>query len=295
MLINATSLDLVFTGFKTVFAGAFDSAPSHFQEIATTVTSTGREELYGWLGEFPALREWLGDRIVHNLEAHDFTIKNRKFEATVSVNRDNLEDDKVGVYKPMFQEMGRGARQHPDKLVFSLLASGASTPCYDGQNFFDTDHPVTVDGVETSVSNYATGGGPMWVLLDTSRAVKPIIWQERVGYQLQHLARDNDEHVFMKDEYLYGIRARVNAGFGLWQMAHASKAVLDAANYEAARQAMMDLTDANGDPLGIVPDTLVVGTGLEGDARRLIKKAITGGDTNEWADSAKLIITPWFK
>jgi len=49
-----------------------------------TVPSTGRDEIYGWLGQFPQLREWIGQRHVHNLKAHSFTITNRKFESTVS-------------------------------------------------------------------------------------------------------------------------------------------------------------------------------------------------------------------
>ena len=32
----------------------------------------------------------------------------------------------------------------------------------------------------------------------------------------------------MTDEHVYGVRARVNAGLGLWQMAYASKAPLTA-------------------------------------------------------------------
>jgi phage major head subunit gpT-like protein len=58
----------------------------------------------------------------------------------------------------MFAEMGQAAVRHPEELVFSLLASGFTTACYDGQFFFDSDHPVTdADGNITMASN--TGGG----------------------------------------------------------------------------------------------------------------------------------------
>ena len=40
----------------------------------------------------------------------------------------------------------------------------------------------------------------------------------------------------MTDEHVYGVRARVNGGLGLWQMAYASKAPLTAVNYAAARE-----------------------------------------------------------
>lgn len=133
--------------------------------------------------------------------------------------REDIADDRLGVFKPMFAEMGQSARRHPDELIFDLLKSGFTTACFDGQNFFDADHPISDDaGNVASVSNVQDGVGPSWFLLDTSRAVRPIIWQEREKYEFQQLVRDDEERVFLNDEYLYGVRARVNAGFGQWQL-----------------------------------------------------------------------------
>lgn len=300
MIVNSGNLSTVFRGFQTVFNEAFDNAPSHFEEITMRVPSSNAEEIYGWLGSFPRLREWIGDRVIRNLSVHDWRIKNRKFESTIAVPRDALEDDTYGVFGPMISEMGREARDHPNELVFRLLANGFSTACYDGQYFFDTDHLGTnAQGEEVSVSNMQAGSGRAWYLLDLSRAVRPIIWQERVPYKFTALDRDNDEHVFMRDEYIYGVRARVNAGFGLWQLAYASKADLTKDNYEAARTAMMTLRGDHGQLLNVRPTALVVPPELEGAALRLLKNGSTivevGGQhvavTNEWADSAKLIVT----
>jgi phage major head subunit gpT-like protein len=52
----------------------------------------------------------------------------------------------------------------------------------------------------------------------------------------------------MMDRYLYGIRARVNAGYGLWQLAYGSKQTLNAASYAAARATMMAFTADGGLP-----------------------------------------------
>jgi phage major head subunit gpT-like protein len=68
--------------------------------------STGSDETYGWLGQFPQLRDWIGPRHVRNLKAHKFTIANRKFESTVAIQRDNISDDKLGIFKPSVSEMG---------------------------------------------------------------------------------------------------------------------------------------------------------------------------------------------
>ena len=241
------------------------------------------------------MREWLGQRVVKNLVAQTYTIQNRLFENTIGVPRVAIEDDKYGLFSPILTEMGKSAAEHPDELVFALLKAGFSTNCYDGQFFFDTDHPVSNgNNIINSVSNFQTGAGAPWYLLDTSRAIRPIIFQERLPYTLTQLTRDEEENVFKNDEYIYGVRGRANAGFGLWQLAFGSKATLDATNYAAARSAMMSLTGDEGRPLNIKPDTLVVPPSLEGSALRLLNSEYgTGGVTNEWKGTAKVVVTPW--
>jgi phage major head subunit gpT-like protein len=234
---------------------------------------------------------------VHNLKAHSFTITNRKFESTVSIKREDISDDRLGIFKPSFSEMGHLARNHPEELVFGLLANGFSTSGYDGQNFFDTDHPtdrVNGAGNAVVVSNTQPGTDPAWFLLDTSRAVKPLIWQERETYDFQSITSPNDPHVFFNDEYFYGVRARVNAGFGLWQLAFASKAPLTAANYALARAAMMDFRSDSGRILGINPTTLIVPPALEDAALKVVNTEINdGGGSNPWKGTADLIVSPF--
>ncbi len=295
MLINGNALDLVFKGFKTVYTDAFMNAPVHWDKIAMTVPSASRDETYGWLGNFPQLREWIGPRHVHNLKAHSFKITNRKFESTISIERDDLSDDRLGVFKPAISEMGHLARQHPEELIFGLLASGFATTCFDGQYFFDADHPQTdSDGNKIVVSNVQAGSGPGWYLLDTSRAVRPIVWQEREAYDFQAKTSPTDDNVFMNDKYLYGVRARVNAGFGLWQLAFGSKAALTPANYALARAAMMDFRSDGGRILGINPTTLVVPPALEDAALHVVNTELTDtGGSNPWKGTANLIVSPF--
>ncbi len=206
------------------------------------------------------MREWVGTRVVNNLSAYGFTIANRKFESTVAVSRADMEDDRLGTFKPAFAEMGNMARRHPDELVFSLLKTGFNSPCHDGQFFFDADHPVIGEDGETvtSVANTDGGSGAPWILLDVSRSVRPIIWQERVKYEFQELTRPEDQEVFTNDRFLYGVRAWVNAGFGLWQLAWGSKKTLNAANYATARAAMQGFKADGGRILGVKPSVLVV-------------------------------------
>lgn len=298
MLINRANLDIAFNGFKTLFNDAFQGAPSAYREIASVVPSSSAEETYGWLGQIQTFREWVGPRVVGNLSAHTYTIRNRDYENTVAVGRNDFEDDKYGIFGPAFSEMGRAAAEFPDQLVFALLAAGFTTTCYDGQYFFDTDHPVRLngpDGDPTSVANTDGGSGTPWFLLDTSRMVKPIIFQERrpLG-NLVSKDRPEDDNVFMNKEFIYGSDGRCNVGFGLWQLAWGSKQTLNATNYASARAALMRMQGDGGRTLGVRPTTLVVGPSLESAALKIVNSELaSGGETNEWRGTAKLIVTPY--
>ena len=296
MLINQSSLDLVFKGFQSVYTDAHLAVPKYADQVAMKVGSSGHDETYGWMGQFPMMREWLGPRVVNNLKASSFTIVNRSFESTIAVKRNDISDDRLGVFKPMFQQMGHLAAQHPEELVFGILRDGFLNKCHDGEFFFDVDHPtLDLAGAPATYSNMQAGAGPAWFLLDTSQGIKPLVWQEREPYTFETVDQGEDIHVFSNDEFLFGIRARVNAGYGLPQLAFGSKAALTPANYAAARAAMMGFRSDQGRILGIRPTALVVPPALESDALSLLNTeiAVGGASSNPWKGTASLIITPF--
>lgn len=294
MIINRQNLAFLTTGFKAIFQGAFDTAPSVWNRLAMEVTSTGKQEIYGWLGANTRFREWIGDRQVQNFSTHDWTIKNKLFENTIGVYREDIEDDSYGLYQPLFSQLGVDAKTHADELVFALLKNGFTGLCYDGQYFFDTDHPVlAADGSTTSVSNFGGGSGTAWYLIDTGKAVKPIILQKRQDYRFVALDKETDDNVFWRREYVYGADARLNVGYALWRLAYASKQTLDATNYAAARAAMMSFTGDGGRPLNVTPNLLVVPPSLEMTARQLLNAEMIGSTTNVYRNTAELLVTPW--
>jgi phage major head subunit gpT-like protein len=290
MIINQANLSNLFIGFKAAFQGAFDGIEPTWQQLATQVSSTTRTEKYAWLGQWPMLREWIGDRQVKNLETHDYSIKNRKFEVTVSVGRDDIEDDQFGVYAPMFAEMGRAAATHPDELVYGLLLNGFEEKCYDGQPFFDSDHPVG----NTTVSNVQHGNGKPWFLLDNARSLKPLIYQKRKEYSFVPRVKEDDDNVFFRNEYIYGVDGRSNVGFGFWHMAFASKGQLNLDNFVAARAAMSKLRSPEGRILAIRPKLLLVGPSLEQAANELIKaERNAAGATNTLHNAIDILVSPY--
>jgi phage major head subunit gpT-like protein len=77
------------------------------------------------------------------------------------------------------------------------------------------------------VSPFLNGtSGSYWFLLDTKRAMKGIILQQRSDVPVEFSALDNsgqNESAFMRDRFYYGVRARYNVGYGLWQAAYGAQ------------------------------------------------------------------------
>ena len=124
MIVNQANLHGLTVGYSTAFNKSFDTTQSNYQKVATVVPSTTGEQDYKWLGQMPGMREWIGEREVQALAAYDYLIKNKKFEMTIGVPRDDIEDDKYGVYTPLFSNMGEAAALQPDELVFGAMISG---------------------------------------------------------------------------------------------------------------------------------------------------------------------------
>lgn len=297
MKLTSAALDALRVGFKTTFQAAFaaEAGTSDYLRIAEVVTSTAGEERYGWLGELPGMREWLGPRVVHGLAEHDYSIKNKDFELTVSVDRNHIEDDTLGTYGTRFKALGRAAARHPNELVFGALKAGFSTNCYDGQFFFDTDHPVLdADGKMTTVANTDGGAGAPWFLLATTEIIKPILFQNRKDPQFVSKDAVTDDNVFSQKKFVYGVDSRRNVGYGMWQMAWGSKQALDADHYAAARAAIGGMKGDHGTPLGIKPNLLVVPRSLEAAALELLNaERNASGATNVWKGTAELFVCDW--
>lgn len=295
MIVNGTTLNTLGTGFSALFQRGRAKITPLRQMISTDVPSTTGQNEYGWLSDLPGMREWIGDRVIHQMEANGYIIRNKAWEQTISVKRDDIEDDNVGAYTLRFQLMGEAAGQHPELLAFDALKNGFSQKCYDGQNFFDTDHVVLgEDGKETSVANTDGGDGLPWFLLDDSRSILPIIFQNRRPLSFTAKDKPTDGNVFDRAEYVYGADARYNVGYGFWQTCWGSKQPLNADNYGGARAALSSMTGDYGRPLGISPTLLVVPPKLESAALKIVNNELgANGESNEWKGTAKVVTVPW--
>ena len=300
MLVTSNTLTAMQQAFKALFLKGLRQ-DSEWKKIAAEYKSSGSGTVYAWISAFPVFREWVGSRVLENMKESDYTLKNKKFEATVAVERTDIEDDQLGIYSPIMEQMGQSAVTHIDKSVFRCLADGFTELCYDGKPFFSKEHPLwtKVDGTGTNkqfsnIINPDVTEGTAWFLLDASKPVKPLIYQNRQDARFNMITAINNDKVFMEDKYLYGADARRAFGYSLPQLAVASKDTLNAENFEAAYSALMEMKTDGEEPLGLKPSILVVPPKLRAAAVALIdKQNLANGESNTNYKIVDYIVSPF--
>ncbi|MCB1216432.1 Mu-like prophage major head subunit gpT family protein [bacterium] len=150
-LVTRDFLEASFTGFRALFERSFQTAEPLYSKLATVVDSSTARESWNWLGSVPAMREWTDERVPGALRTNDYEIANRRFEASIEVDRETFEDDRLGQLRPRIEELALRAASHPDELVVGLLGSGFTDLCYDGRPFFASDHSQGESGPQSNL------------------------------------------------------------------------------------------------------------------------------------------------
>ena len=133
-------------------------------KIGMLFQSDQESETYKFLGQIPALREWIGGRQAKGLSENGITIANKKFEATLEVLVDEIRRDKTGQVMVRINELATRAVQHWAQLVTALIIAGEGSTlglCYDGQFFFDTDHSEGTSGSQSNDLSLDISGYPV--------------------------------------------------------------------------------------------------------------------------------------
>lgn len=292
MLITTASIAALDKGFSKVYRTAYDSTPEWGDRVATTINSKHGTEVHGWMQRILKMRRWDGPRLIHNLNTHEYTLTNKTYENTVGVGVNEIEDDSLGVYEPIFSEMGRQSRKWKDQLLKDALQNGTTNTSFDGVAFFASTHPLDPAGNQSNnftssaltAANYDTvrsammgytgeDGEPLgvtpnllvvppqlereareilnadmiangagtagisnvlkgsadllvipelaneattWYLMDTTKGIKPLVFQLRQAPTMASRTSITDDNVFNRDQFEWGVKARGTEGYALW-------------------------------------------------------------------------------
>jgi phage major head subunit gpT-like protein len=279
---------------NTVFQNEYGRpVDNSWMQLCTTINSTKAIEKYGFLGANPSMREFKDERQPTGFQENAFSIANKKYESTISVKSDTLDDDQYGQILLQVQSLGETVRSYKEECAYTMFTNGDVATyglCYDGNEFFDEHHKegtyyttdqsnigtdtlsqaslskaratmigfrddrgnklnrvadtlivspdladlaiqltksATVDAsgnINVNQDRYKILVTPFfpdsdsWILARTSGVMRPLIYQNRQDAVFQAL-EGNTEIGFMRDEYLYGVKARFAFGYGDWRNA----------------------------------------------------------------------------
>lgn len=117
-----------------------DPGASWIDPISMLFSSDQDGEDYKWIGQSPAMREWIGGRNAKGFIDNGIRIENLHFEATIEILVKDLRRDKTPQIRTRIQELAGRANSHWASLLTTLIIDGESNVCYDGEFFFDIDH-----------------------------------------------------------------------------------------------------------------------------------------------------------
>lgn len=148
--------NLLTSGLRQEFMKGYETPqPDIYKQVCMEVPSGKDREIYAWLGSTPKMTEWLDERKLKGMLEHTFTITNKDFEASIEVDRNALEDDQYGQIQIRAQQLGLEAKRFYDEYLATIIE--ANGVCYDGQNFFDTDHSEGDSGTQDNAPTAASG------------------------------------------------------------------------------------------------------------------------------------------
>lgn len=224
MDLNRETMDAIFTALNAALNKGIAQAWTEWQKWCMIVNSSSSIERYPMALITGAMREWIGGRVINSLDAKKLDVRNRDFEHTEGVNRNDIEDDSIGFYNALFESMGVNAAN-------------------------------------------------LWPMLATETACNPGKWA--------------DGTAFYSSTRKLG-KATIN---------NVVSGALSLSTYETGRAQMMGFRDSAGNPLALIPDTLMVGPTNESVAKSILAADLVVVDgatvSNVHKGEATLIVNPF--
>lgn len=145
---------------RTAISMALDKgrgmATPSWQKFAAKVSSATKHTNFPIHAATKKLRRWDGERKVVNGKAYDYQVTPEKFELTMGIPLEEIEDDNIGAWNAMLLDMGIQIEMWPDDLIFAALLAGSTDLCFDGLAFFSDSHALksgaTIDNLFASTS-----------------------------------------------------------------------------------------------------------------------------------------------
>lgn len=163
MQITVPLIQNLQVGFSTIYRKAWRDTPQYWNRVCSPVPSSTAINTYGWMTRLNKMREWFGPRVLQNMSTKSASLTNRKFEVSLAVARDDIEDDQLGIFNLRSEELGRAAGYLWNQLFLQALLAGDSATLSSAAALVDSSAPaqgLAFDGVDFfHATNHNLGGG----------------------------------------------------------------------------------------------------------------------------------------
>lgn len=161
-VVRTSALEALRTGLNTSYLDAFKTPREYtYPKVCTEVTSERKKIVIAIADMLPQMRKWVGERKFHKAAEHAVELTNDHYELSMEVDADDVDDDDYSGYILEAAGIGDRAAEHPDVLLADLVQNAHQIIGLDGQNFFDTDHPIDIKNGVGAQSNYEASGRPL--------------------------------------------------------------------------------------------------------------------------------------
>lgn len=186
---------------------AFDRSKSLAQlaQFFTSELPTGQIENYSWLGVTPSMREWIKERLIHQPQAFNLQIANRKFELTMGMALDLINNDKTAQAQKWLASYGMAYELWIVELVAALINQGTTLNSFDGVPFFSASHNYGKTGVFSNLLNSVASGN--------ASAITPLEAANAINLAIETMKQfPDDQGRIIKNEMMTHVTLVAKAG-----------------------------------------------------------------------------------
>lgn len=138
--VNSENLKALDLSIKTTFKTTKDNLQNAegYKNYAEVVPSTTKVHGILTLTDAPGMREFKDERIPGTISDVLYQVTHRKWESTINVKREDIEDDNIGYIPAAVKKMTVKSKKHYSVLASAALRNGFTEKMSDGVAFFHT-------------------------------------------------------------------------------------------------------------------------------------------------------------
>lgn len=133
---------LIYQSANLEFQKAYQETETWYTKVATEIQSKTSVNVYSFVSKLAGMRKWEGARVLQNMRAQSYSLRNVDWEDSVALDVNDAEDDNLGMFKAHIQSLGMAAKKLPEDALVTSLQSTTEL-CFDGLTYFHDSHPVS--------------------------------------------------------------------------------------------------------------------------------------------------------